>query len=77
MLDYEVSIFNKGYKLIAGCDEAGRGPLCGPVVCACCILPPNYQNELINDSKKLTAKKRDLLFEEIKKVALFYSIIAI
>lgn len=77
MLDYEVSIFNKGYKLIAGCDEAGRGPLCGPVVCACCILPPNYQNELINDSKKLTAKKRDLLFEVIKKVALFYSIIAI
>ena len=77
MLDYEKDIFNKGYKLIVGCDEAGRGPLCGPVVCASCILPIDYRNELIDDSKKLTDKKRRVLFEEIKKVALSYAIVAI
>lgn len=77
MLDYEKDIFNKGYKLIVGCDEAGRGPLCGPVVCASCILPVDYRNELIDDSKKLTDKKRRILFEEIKKVALSYAIVAI
>lgn len=77
MLDYEKKLFDQGYKLIAGCDEAGRGPLCGPVVCACCILPPDYQNEMINDSKKLNEKKREHLFEEIKKVALFYKIVSI
>ena len=68
MLDYEKSIYEQGYSLVVGCDEAGRGPLCGPVVCAACILPPSYQNEMINDSKKLTDKKRRILFEEIKKV---------
>ena len=77
MLDYEKDIYKNGYRLIVGCDEAGRGPLCGPVVCASCILPMDYQNEIINDSKKLTDKKRRLLFEEIKKVALAYSIVAI
>ena len=77
MLDYEKDIFNKGYKLIVGCDEAGRGPLCGPVVCASWILPIDYRNELIDDSKKLTDKKRRVLFEEIKKVALSYAIVAI
>ena len=77
MLDYENKLFDQGYKLIAGCDEAGRGPLCGPVVCACCILPPFYQNEMINDSKKLSEKKREILFEEIKRVALFYKIVCI
>ena len=77
MLDYEKKLIEQGYKLIVGCDEAGRGPLCGPVVCAACILPLDYQNEMINDSKKLTDKKRRILFEEIKKVALTYSIIAI
>lgn len=77
MLDYEQKLYQHGYKLIVGCDEAGRGPLCGPVVCACCILPPDYQNEMINDSKKLNEKKREILFEEIKKVALFYKVICI
>lgn len=77
MLDYEKHIYEQGYKLIVGCDEAGRGPLCGPVVCAACILPKDYQNEMINDSKKLTDKKRRILFEEIKKVALAYSIVEI
>ena len=68
MLDFEKELFKKGFKLIVGCDEAGRGPLCGPVVCAACILPPSYQNEMINDSKKLTDKKRKILFEEIKEI---------
>jgi ribonuclease HII len=77
MLDYELPIYKKGYKLIVGCDEAGRGPLCGPVVCAACILPKDYQNEMINDSKKLTDKKRRILFDEIKKVAVSYAIIEI
>ena len=77
MLDYEKDIYKKGYKLIVGCDEAGRGPLCGPVVCASCILPIDYRNELIDDSKKLTDKKRRILFEEIKKVAIAYAIVSI
>lgn len=77
MLDYELPIYEKGYELIVGCDEAGRGPLCGPVVCAACILPKGYSNELINDSKKLTDKKRRILFDVIKKDAIAYSIIAI
>lgn len=60
---------------IAGFDEAGRGPLAGPVSCAGVVLPLDYDNPLINDSKKLTDKKRRLLFEEIKKVALSYFVI--
>lgn len=77
MLDYEKDIIKKGYKLIVGCDEAGRGPLCGPVVCAACILPLGYQNEDINDSKKLTEKKREKLFDIIIKDAISYAIVAI
>lgn len=61
-------------KLVMGIDEAGRGPLCGPLVVACCILPIGYKNDMINDSKKLSEKKRDLLFDQIKKDALFYDV---
>ena len=57
---------------IAGFDEAGRGPLAGPVSTAGVVLPPDYQNPLINDSKKLTDRERRKLFNEIKKVALAY-----
>ena len=63
----------KGINLIAGVDEAGRGPLAGPVVAAAVILPPDYNNFQINDSKKLTKAKRDLLFEEIRKHALSFA----
>ena len=77
MLDYEVNIYSQGYNLIVGCDEAGRGPLCGPVVCAACILPPNYKNEEINDSKKISEKKREKLFEIIKRDAIAYAIVCI
>ncbi|MHC1738097.1 MAG: ribonuclease HII [Ignavibacteriaceae bacterium] len=62
-----------GINLIAGVDEAGRGPLAGPVVAAAVILPPDYNNFQINDSKKLTKAKRNLLFEEIKKHALSFA----
>ena len=63
-----------GFTLICGADEAGRGPLCGPVVAAACILPDDTVIDGLNDSKKLTAKKRDKLFDEIKEKALTYCI---
>lgn len=77
MLDYEKTLHQKGYKLIVGCDEAGRGPLCGPVVCAACIMPENYLNDDINDSKKLTDKKRRNLYNVIIKDAISYAIVVI
>ena len=54
-------------QYVMGIDEAGRGPLCGPLVVACCILPINYANDEINDSKKLSEKKREELFKQIIK----------
>lgn len=63
--------------LFCGVDEAGRGPLCGPVVCAAVILDPEHPIEGINDSKKLSEKKREILFDEICKKAKAYSIIFI
>ncbi len=74
MLDFE-----KDFKesLIAGIDEAGRGPLAGPLVCACVIMPKTDLIEGINDSKKLSPKKREELFEQILQTALAYSIIEI
>lgn len=65
----------EGVINIAGLDEAGRGPLAGPVSSALVVLPASYQNPLIDDSKKLTDKKRRELLEEIKKVALIYRVI--
>lgn len=73
-LEYEQKFYEQGLFLIAGCDEAGRGPLAGPLVCAAVILPKDYCNPLINDSKKLTEKKREALFEVIKNDALAYNI---
>lgn len=58
----------------AGCDEAGRGPLAGPVVAAAVVLPPDYKNELLNDSKKLKKKELEFLEEVIKREALAYSV---
>ena len=60
-------------KYVMGIDEAGRGPLCGPLVVACCIFPIGYYNEEINDSKKLTDKKREKLFKQIIKDAHHYA----
>ncbi len=70
MLTFEDQFFNENIKNIAGCDEAGRGPLCGPVVAAAVILPSTYKNEKINDSKKLKEKDREELFLDIKNNAL-------
>lgn len=63
-----------GYKIICGIDEAGRGPLAGPVCAAAVILPPNHNIEGLNDSKKLTEKKREALYDVIKNEAVAYSI---
>ena len=74
MYEYENDCFAKGYKMIGGIDEAGRGPLAGPVVAACCILDPNEKILGLDDSKKLSEKKREELFEKIKEKALAYAI---
>ena len=71
---YEHEAAREGFACVCGVDEAGRGPLCGPVVAAACILPAGVVPEGLNDSKKLTAKKRDALFDEICRVAVAYSI---
>ena len=73
-LEYEEKHYNEGYTAICGCDEAGRGPLCGPVVAAAVILPRGLTIEGLDDSKKLTEKKREALFEVIKEKALSYCI---
>ncbi len=70
LLKYEKELYAKGYKLIAGCDEAGRGPLCGPVVAAAVILPENYFVEGLTDSKKLTEKKRKKFYDIIMRDAI-------
>ena len=73
-MEYENKYYKEGYQVIVGMDEAGRGPLAGPLCIACAILPANYHNEEINDSKKLTEKKREKLFEIIKNDALYIGI---
>ena len=62
---HEKLAYSEGYRCVAGVDEAGRGPLAGPVVAAAVIFPPHYQNPEINDSKKLTASKREELYKVI------------
>lgn len=74
---YETKKKNEGYKFVAGVDEAGRGPLAGPVFAACVILPDDCIIDGINDSKKLSEKKREQLFEEITQKAIAYSIASI
>lgn len=71
---YENELTEQGYKYICGVDEAGRGPLAGPVCAAAVILKPNDIIEGVNDSKKLTEKKREMLYDVIKERALSYSI---
>lgn len=74
LLEYEKKLYECGITLIAGVDEVGRGPLCGPVVAAACILPKNYELEGLNDSKKLTEKKRDKFYEILIKDAVAYGV---
>ncbi|MCH5298314.1 MAG: ribonuclease HII [Ruminococcus sp.] len=73
-LQYENEVKNKGFHYICGVDEAGRGPLAGPVCAAAVILYENQIIEGVNDSKKLSEKKRETLFDVIKEQALAYSI---
>ncbi len=72
--DLENEYTAKGYAIIAGTDEAGRGPLCGPVCAAAVILDPNVEIPGLNDSKKLTEKKREALYPLIMEKALSYGI---
>lgn len=72
--DMERALRDEGYAVICGVDEAGRGPLCGSVVAAACILPDGLEIPELNDSKKLTPKKRDKLFDLIKEKAIAYGI---
>ena len=76
MLDYTIEnqLHDEGFELVCGVDEAGRGPLCGPVFAAACILPDGLVLEGLNDSKKLTPKKRDKLFDLICENAIAYCI---
>ena len=69
-LKYERELYDKGYKLICGVDEVGRGPLVGPVVAAAVILPKNYQLDGLTDSKKLSEKKRELFYDIIMRDAI-------
>ena len=73
-LTYEIECIQKGYKFICGIDEVGRGPLAGPVVTCACIMDLTDLVDGVDDSKKLTEKKREKLFEEIKSKAISYSI---
>jgi ribonuclease HII len=72
--EIENSLFDDGYNIVAGVDEAGRGPLAGPVCAAAVILPKNLQIEGLNDSKKLSPKKRDKLYDIIIENAVSYGI---
>ena len=76
MPDFEIekSAFERGYKLVCGVDEAGRGPLAGPVCAAAVILPTDTIIEGLNDSKKISEKKRELLYDVICEKAIAYSI---
>ena len=71
---YEKELYKENYKLIGGVDEVGRGPLVGPVVAACCVLPSDFYLEGLTDSKKLSEKKRDTFYEYIKEHATCYGI---
>ena len=76
MLDfsYEKEAHENGFEVVCGVDEAGRGPLAGPVFAAAVILPENYSHEILNDSKKLSEKKRDLVYDDIIKDAMAWSV---
>ena len=73
-LEYENAALNSGFEVVCGIDEAGRGPLAGPVYAAAVILPNGHIVEGVNDSKKISEKKRDLLFDKIIDECVCYSI---
>lgn len=67
---YEENLYNEGYKFICGIDEAGRGPLAGPVVVGAAVMPRDSKLEWVNDSKKVTEKRREILYDRITEEAL-------
>ena len=76
LYEFDQTIWQE-HGMFCGVDEAGRGPLCGPVCCAAVILDPKNPIEGINDSKKLSEKKREALFDVIREKALAYSIVMV
>ena len=70
MLSYEKVLYKKGYQAIAGIDEVGRGPLAGPVVAACVILPQHCKIKGLNDSKKIPKAKHETIYQAVKEKAL-------
>ena len=74
---YEINAKNMGFKAVCGVDEAGRGPLAGPVFAAAVILPENCEIEGLNDSKKLSEKKREALFDVIKEKAISWCVASV
>lgn len=72
--EFEEELYSKGYTAVCGCDEAGRGPLLGPVVAAAVILPRGFIIEGLDDSKKLTERKREKLYDIIIENAIAYGI---
>ena len=71
---FEQNLYNEGYKLICGIDEAGRGPLAGPVVVGAVVMKPESKIEWVNDSKKVTEKRRDILYDMITEEALAWGV---
>lgn len=71
---FEKELIAQGYSVVCGIDEAGRGPLCGPVCAAACILPVDLEIEGLNDSKKISEKKRDQLYDIITEKAIAYAV---
>ncbi len=76
-LKFEKEAYDQGFQVVCGVDEAGRGPLAGPVFAAAVILPRNQSIEGVNDSKKLSEKKRELLFDKIRQEALAYCVASV
>ncbi len=72
--EFDKQFYDEGYKFVAGVDEAGRGPLAGPVYAAAVIFPKDFYMPEINDSKKLTEKKREALYDVIKEKAIAYAV---
>ena len=71
---YEENLYNEGYKFICGIDEAGRGPLAGPVVVGAAVMPRDSKLEWVNDSKKVTEKRREILYDRITEEALAWGV---
>ena len=75
--EIEMSCWEKGYHLVCGVDEAGAGPLAGPVYAAAVVLPPHLELKWLNDSKQVTPKRREILFHEIQSQAIAWAVTAV